>query len=74
MVKKLKFKSVQLHQKNIVNGKLVFPSRCVLLEKMYHGTCLSILYLITKPSTIYIYNASVYPWQQIITTVNQKTC
>ena len=30
-VVKLKFKSVQLHQRNTVDGKLVFPSCCGLL-------------------------------------------
>ena len=29
-VEKMKFKSVHLHQRNTVNGKLVFPSRCGL--------------------------------------------
>ena len=29
-VEKLKFKSVQLHQRNTVDGKLVFPFRCGL--------------------------------------------
>ena len=32
-VEKLKFISVQFHQRNTVDGKLVFPSRCAIVEQ-----------------------------------------
>ena len=39
-VEKLKFKSVQLHQRNTVDGKLVFPFRCGLVRTKGYSTIL----------------------------------